>query len=102
MQSGALGSAPSPLAGNDLKRITLQCAHNNGLNYAALADRVGKLTELGIGKQAAWIARIGPQTFNRRAAWLAAAVGNRRFVANVADQCSQAASQSRVIRHCCS
>ena len=50
-------------------------------------------------KCAARIARIGREVFDRRAARLALRYRRGRFLADIADQRCEAASQSRMIRH---
>ena len=97
---GALRRAPAPLAGDDLEAVVARgLAHDDRLDDAVLADRGGKLVELGVGKGAARVARIGFQVFDRRAPRLARRIGRLAFLADIADQRSKAASQSRMIRH---
>jgi hypothetical protein len=61
---------------------------------------MGKFFEFGFREQPAWIARIRAQVFDWRTTRLSACVSNRRFLADIAHECGQATSQSRVIRHC--
>jgi hypothetical protein len=100
MQSGTLCRAPPALARNDLKIIALQCAHDDGLYYSALANRIRKFAKLVVREQTAWIARVGTQVLDGSATGLSTRVDNRCFLANVANERGQATSQSRVIRHC--
>jgi hypothetical protein len=101
VQAGALRRAPAPLAGDDLEIVGLaaHAAHHDRLDDAALADRIGELVELGLAEGAARIARIGFEIFDRRAARLAPLLRCRGFLADVAHQRCEAASQSRMIRH---
>ncbi len=99
VQIGALRRAPAPLAGDDLEVIRGAGAHHDRLNNAALADRGGQFGELGVGEQLAWIARIGAHVFDRHLALAARhALVRLRLGANVADQRSETATQSRT---CC-
>ena len=61
MQAGELRRAPAPFAGDDLVLIrgAARRAHQDRLDDAVLADRGRKLVKLGIGENAARIARIG-------------------------------------------
>jgi len=54
-----------------------------------------KLIELGLVEGAAWILRIGAQEFDRHLALIARAFGLRAFLADIADQACQTATQSR-------
>src|SRR5262249_59857239 len=97
MQAGALCCPPPSFAGNDFELSALQCAYDDRLNYPALANRIGQLTELFIRKHATRVPRIRTQIFDRRAARLTSAIRNGGFLADISYQRSQTASQSRVI-----
>ena len=84
MQPGTLRGAPPPLAGNNFKIVTLQRAHNDGLDDPALSNRIGKLVEFGFCEQPARIARIRAQVFDWRTTRLTACVGSRRLLADIA------------------
>ena len=60
VQARALRGAPSPLAGDDLELLAAvrRRPHHDRLNDAALADRLRQFVELGIGEDAARVARI--------------------------------------------
>src|SRR5262249_4179801 len=96
VQPGALRRAPAPLAGDDLVGVARAAhrAHHHRLDDAALPDRGGKLVELGLGIVPARIARIGPQLLDRRAT-LGARALDRALGADIADERSEAAPQSR-------
>ena len=95
MQARALRRAPAPLAGDDLVVVGAARPHHDRLDDAALADRVGELRKLGIGKQFARIARIGAHELDRHLALAArAAFAGLRLHADVAHQRCEAASQS--------
>jgi hypothetical protein len=99
VQVGALRRAPAPLAGDDLEVVGAAGAHHDRLDDAALADRGGQFGELGVGEQLARIARIGAHVFDRHLALAARhALVRLRLGANVADQRSETATQSRT---CC-
>src|SRR6202030_4841168 len=67
VQAGDLRGAPAPLTGDDLKAIlyAFDRTHHERLDHAVLPDRIGELTEFGIGKGPARIARIGLDEFDR-------------------------------------
>ena len=96
MQARDLRGAPAPLAGDDFVLIdrAAHSAHQDRLNHAALADRRRKLVEFGIRKDAARIARIGFEKFDRHTALAARALQHRGFVADIADQRGEPAAQS--------
>jgi hypothetical protein len=100
VQAGTLCCPPSSLAGNDFEIVTLQRAHDDRLNYSALTNRIGQLTEFFVRKHAARIPGIGTQIFDRRATRFTSAICTGCFLADVSNQRSETASQSRVIRHC--
>ena len=67
VQGRALRRPPAPLASDDLVSV-LRTAHrtyHHRLDDAAFLDRRGQLIELGLGKVAARITRIGPEIFDR-------------------------------------
>src|SRR5262249_41116846 len=71
-------------------------AHHDRLDDAALANRVGELCELGIGKNPARIVRIGLKECDRHPPLVAASVLYRlggRSVADVAGQRREAAAE---------
>jgi hypothetical protein len=62
-------------------------AHHDGLDDAALADRIGQLDKLRVGEQLARIARIGADEFNRHLALAArTALDGVRFDTDIAHQ----------------
>ncbi len=97
VQPGDLRRAPAPLACDDLIPI-LHAAHrphHDRLDHAVLLDRVGELAELGVGKIAARIARIGLQEFDRHLALRARPIQMRGLAADIPDQTCKTAPQSR-------
>src|SRR5262249_21008134 len=106
VQGRALRRPPAPLARDDLVSVlrTSHRTYHYRLDDAAFLDRRGQLIELGIGKVAARITRIGSEISDRDAALGARTFGGRRrrFGADVAHERGKAASQSRsaVICHC--
>ena len=97
VQAGELGGAPAAFAGDDLKAIrrALHRAHHDRLDDAVLLDGGGELSEFGIGKCPARVARIRFQKFDRHLALAARPVDMRGLAADISDQTCKTAAQSR-------
>src|SRR3569832_50890 len=80
----AIGTScrPARRAGEDLVGAVAGFAHDDRLDDAALLDRLGQFDQVGFGKGAARIARIGLETLDRRAAWAARRIDRRRSQRN--------------------
>jgi hypothetical protein len=94
VQSRLLRRAPAPLAGDDLVGVGAGPTHDDRLNDAALADRVGEKVEIVLAKGLAGVARIGTQESHRHPPLPARALDDRAFVAGVADQGREAAAEA--------
>src|SRR6202034_1521482 len=97
VQTGDLPGAPAPLTGDDLETILCSPdgAHHDRLDHPMLPDRIGEFAELGIGKGAARIARIGFDEFDRHLALRARPLQMRGLAADIPDQTCKTAAQSR-------
>src|SRR5207247_3174936 len=88
VQPGDLRGAPASLTRDDLITI-LHAAyrtHHDRLDHAVLLDRVREFAELGIGKIAARVARIGFEEFDRHLALRARPLQMRGLAADIPDQ----------------
>ena len=94
MDAGALRGAPAALARHDLVFAVGPRPHHDGLQQALLANRVGKIVEIGVGKMLARIVGTGMDQFDRHMAQAADVLDHRRLGGVVPDQCGKAAAQS--------
>lgn len=69
-QPGALRRAPAPLAGDDLVAASLRRRRprHHRLHHAVLADRLGKIGQVGVAKMPARIFRVRAQELDRHLA----------------------------------
>ena len=93
MNAGALRGAPAPLARDDFIFSIGERAHDDGLQQALVADRLGKFVEIRFGEMLARIVGAGLQQLDRHVAQRADILHHRFFAGVVADQRGQPAAQ---------
>ena len=90
----------SPAMISNVSPLPAHRPHHDRLDDAALADRIGELVKLGVGEMCGADCADWRRDFDRRSARFARRLSaDEHFLADVADQRGQAASQSRMIRH---
>jgi hypothetical protein len=84
VQVRPLCCAPAAFSGDDLIAVAAGGPHHDRLDNAAIANRAREFVELGIGKCASRIVRIGVDQLDRHATLAAPAIGC--LSADVTDQ----------------